>query len=53
MANNDGSIEVSSELDVQAQDDAVFVRGMNEDHMSILESEKAAEYLNMALEAAF
>jgi len=53
MANNDGSVEVSSELDVRAQDDAVFVRGMNEDHMSILESEKAAEYLNMALEAAF
>ena len=53
MANNDGSVEVSSELDVRAQDDAVFVRGMDEDHMSILESIKAAEYLNMALESTF
>jgi len=53
MANNDGSVEVSSELDVRAQDDAVFVRGMNEDHMSILESERAAEYLNMAIESVF
>jgi len=53
MANNDGSVEVSSELDVRAQDDAVFVRGLNEDHMSILESKKAAEYLNMALQSTF
>ena len=51
MANNDGTVEVSSELDVRAQDDAVFVRGLNEDHMSILESRKALDYLNDALES--
>ena len=53
MANSDGTIEILSQLDMRAQDDAVFVRGQNEDHMSILESKKSAEYLNMALEAAF
>jgi len=53
MANSDGTIEILSQLDMRAQDDAVFVRGQNEDHMSILESEKSAEYLNMALDAAF
>ncbi|MEN8243785.1 MAG: hypothetical protein ABFS43_02655 [Thermodesulfobacteriota bacterium] len=53
MANSDGTIEILSQLDMRAQDDAVFVRGLNEDHMSILESKKSAEYLNMALESAF
>ena len=53
MANSDGTIEILSQLDMRAQNDAVFVRGQNEDHMSILESGKSAEYLNMALEAAF
>ena len=53
MANSDGTIEILSQLDNRAQDDAVFVRGQNEDHMSILESEKSAEYLKMALEAVF
>ena len=53
MANNDGSVEVLSQLDMRAQDDAVFVRGLNEDHMSILESKQSAEYLNMALESTF
>lgn len=53
MAKNDGSVEVLSQLYTRAQDDAVFVRGLNEDHMSILESEKAAEYLNLALESTY
>ena len=53
MANSDGTIEILSQLDMRAQDDAVFVRGLNEDHMSVLESKRSAEYLNMALEAAF
>ena len=53
MANSDGTIEILSQLDMRAQDDAVFVRGQNEDHMSILESKKSADYLNMALEESF
>ena len=53
MANSDGTIEILSQIDMRAQDDAVFVRGQNEDHMSILESKQSAEYLNMALGAAF
>jgi len=43
--NNDGTVEISSELDVRAQDDAVTVWGLNESHTSILESKKAIEYL--------
>jgi len=53
MANSDGTIEISSQIDMRAQDDAVFVWGLNEDHMSILESKRSAEYLNMALNTAF
>jgi uncharacterized alpha/beta hydrolase family protein len=53
MANNDGTVEILSQLDMRAQDDAVLVRGQNEDHMSILESKRSAEYLNMAIESAF
>ena len=53
MANSDGTIEILSQIDMRAQDDAVFVRGLNEDHMSILESKKSAVYLNMALDSVF
>jgi len=53
MANNDGTIELSSQLDLRAQDDAVAVWGLDEDHGSILESKKAVEYLNKALQSAF
>lgn len=44
--NNDGTIEVSSQLDMRAQKDAVIVRGLNEDHMSILTNQEAISYLN-------
>ena len=53
MANNDGSVELLSQLDVRAQEDAVLVRGLNEGHMSILESPKAQEYLRHALGSNF
>ena len=53
MANNDGTVEVSSQLDLRAQKDAKDVRGLNEDHMSILASKEAISYLNQALEASF
>ncbi len=53
MANSDGTIEILSQLDMRAQDDAVFVRGLNEDHMSILESKRSSDYLNMAFESVF
>jgi len=53
MANNDGTIEISSQLDMRAQKDAVAVWGLNEDHMSILTSEDAISILNQAIEAGF
>jgi len=53
MSNNDGTVEVSSQLDVRAQEDAAWIWGLDEDHMSIIESEKTMEYLNRALTAVF
>ena len=53
MANNDGTVEVSSQLDIRAQDDAATVWGLDEDHMSILSSAKTMEYVNRALATAF
>ena len=53
MASNDGTVEVSSQLDIRAQDDAVAVRGLDEDHMSILFSKQTQRYMNQALSAVF
>lgn len=53
MANNDGTVEVSSQLDLRAQDDAAAVWGLDDDHVSILSSKKAIAYLNQAIESAF
>ena len=53
MANNDGTVEVSSQLDMRAQKDAMAVWGLNEDHMSILSSEDSISFLNQAIETAF
>jgi len=53
MANNDGTVELSSQLDVRAQDDAAAVWGLDEDHLSILLSNKTMQYLNQALSSAF
>lgn len=49
MENNDGTVEVSSQLDIRAQKDAASVWGLDEDHMSILISKNTMEYLNQAL----
>ena len=38
MANNDGTVELESELDYRAQREALTTIGLNEDHGSILKS---------------
>lgn len=53
MANNDGTVEISSQLDLRAQKDAIAVWGLNEDHMSILTSKASMSFLNQAIEAGF
>jgi hypothetical protein len=53
MDNNDGTVEISSQLDMRAQKDAVVVWGLNEDHMSILTSEDAIVFLNKAIEQGY
>ena len=48
-----GTVEVSSQPDTRAQDDALAVRGLDEDHMGILFSKQTQTYVNQALWAAF
>lgn len=43
MENNDGTVEIASEIDYRAQSDADGFYGFNEDHMSVLESERVVE----------
>ncbi len=50
MANNDGVVEIASEIDYRAQKDAVKIFGFNEDHDSILTSQKMIEQYNVVLE---
>ena len=49
MANNDGVVEIASQLDPRAQDDALHVRGLDETHVGILASEAAIAFVNEAL----
>ena len=44
LANNDGTVELSSELDHRAQDGAEKIIGFDEDHGSIVFSPKFIEY---------
>ena len=44
--NNDGTVEISSELDYRAQSGAEKTIGFNEDHTSILGSQKLLEIYN-------
>lgn len=52
MENNDGTVELDSELDYRAQADAVRIYGFNEDHGSILSSQKAIERYRKVLKSA-
>lgn len=48
--NSDGVIALQSQLRRQAQDAATLIRGFDEDHSSILESDEVAKQLNLLLE---
>ena len=50
LNNNDGTVELSSELDYRAQDDAEKVFGFDEDHGSILVSSEFLKYYHRMLE---
>ena len=52
MENNDGTVELDSELDYRAQADAVRIYGFNEDHGSILSSQETIERYREVLKAA-
>ncbi|MDX2453198.1 hypothetical protein [Desulfosarcina sp.] len=49
MANNDGTVELESELDYRAQREASTTIGLNEDHGSILESHELFDEYNRLL----
>jgi pimeloyl-ACP methyl ester carboxylesterase len=51
MANNDGSVELSSELDPRAQADASRIFGYDEDHTAILASQNVINQYNLILES--
>ena len=46
LANNDGTVELSSELDIRAQAEAERLFGYDEDHSSILNSEEVLLQIN-------
>ena len=49
LANNDGTVELSSELDYRAQADAEGIVGFDEEHEGILYSQKFFDYYNQIL----
>jgi pimeloyl-ACP methyl ester carboxylesterase len=49
MQNNDGAVELSSELDYRAQSEAVRTIGFNEDHVGILSSQNVIDEYNQIL----
>lgn len=51
MANNDGTIEIRSEIDYRAQADAIQVFPYDEDHDSILTSDRVIDQFHKLLEA--
>ena len=50
MANNDGKVEIASEIDYRAQADATGFYGFDEDHESILTSDRVIDLLLELLE---
>lgn len=49
MENNDGAVEIASELDYRAQTDAVRTIGFDEDHTGILASQNVIDQYNQIL----
>ena len=51
MDNNDGSVELASELDYRAQADAERIFGYNESHVGILSSQRVLDDINRLLDS--
>ena len=49
MENNDGAVELTSELDYRAQKEAQRIIGFDEGHVSILSSQIVIDYYNQVL----
>jgi hypothetical protein len=50
MENNDGSVELASELDYRAQAEAERIFGYNESHVGILSSKRVLDAINLLLD---
>jgi pimeloyl-ACP methyl ester carboxylesterase len=53
LYNNDGTVELSSELDYRAQNDADMIFGFDEDHGSILISPEFLDYFRQILDEEY
>jgi len=51
MANNDGTVEIASEIDYRAQADATGFYGFDEDHISILTSDRVIDQVLELIDA--
>ena len=49
MENNDGAVELTSELDYRAQKEAQRIIGFDEGHVSILSSQIVIDHYNQVL----
>ncbi len=49
LTNNDGTVEITSELDYRAQNDAKHIFGFDEDHATVLTSPTVLEHCNRIL----
>ena len=49
MGNNDGAVELTSELDYRAQKEAQRIYGFDEDHVAILSSQIVIDHYNQVL----
>ena len=52
MNNNDGSVELASELDYLVQAEAERIFGYNESHVGILSSQRVLDEINRLLEGS-
>ena len=50
MNNNDGTVELESELDYRAQREATAIFGLNEEHTEILKSRDLINECNQILD---
>lgn len=49
LGSNDGTVEIASQMDLRAQNEAVRIYGFNEDHGTILGSKEVLQQISQLL----